>query len=81
MNEYDNDRWRVISAKVGNGFSASACKEKAAELESGGASYDTTTTHSPMEPSSTDVIPHPDVRGAYSPVTEVCNVPQVNEGS
>ena len=31
--EYDNDRWRVISGKVGNGFSASACKDKAVELE------------------------------------------------
>ena len=33
MQEYDNDRWRIISGKVGNGFSASACKEKATELE------------------------------------------------
>ncbi|KAI7638968.1 hypothetical protein KC318_g22598, partial [Hortaea werneckii] len=27
--EYEVDRWRVISSKVGNGFSAAACKEKA----------------------------------------------------
>ncbi|EME83480.1 uncharacterized protein MYCFIDRAFT_112048, partial [Pseudocercospora fijiensis CIRAD86] len=32
MQEYDNDRWRIISGKVGNGFSASACKEKALEI-------------------------------------------------
>jgi hypothetical protein len=33
MQEYDNDRWRIISGKVGNGFSAGACREKAIELE------------------------------------------------
>lgn len=32
MHEYDVDRWRIISGKVGNGFSASACKEKALEM-------------------------------------------------
>jgi hypothetical protein len=33
MKEYEKDRWRIISTKVGNGFSPVACKEKAAELE------------------------------------------------
>jgi hypothetical protein len=33
IQEYENDRWRIISSKVGNGFSAAACKEKATELE------------------------------------------------
>jgi hypothetical protein len=33
IREYENDRWRIISSKVGNGFSAAACKDKAAELE------------------------------------------------
>lgn len=33
MQEYEVDRWRVISGKVGNGFSATACKEKAMELD------------------------------------------------
>ncbi|KIW09587.1 uncharacterized protein PV09_00458 [Verruconis gallopava] len=33
IREYEHDRWRIISAKVGNGFSPAACKEKAAELE------------------------------------------------
>ncbi|KAK0274669.1 hypothetical protein LTR91_005714 [Friedmanniomyces endolithicus] len=32
MEEYENDRWRVISGKIGNGFSAAACREKAEEL-------------------------------------------------
>lgn len=32
MDEYENDRWRIISGKVGNGFSAAACKEKAVDL-------------------------------------------------
>lgn len=33
MVEYEQDRWRLIAAKVGNGFSPAACKEKAKELE------------------------------------------------
>lgn len=33
MREYENDRWRIVSGKVGNGFSAAACRDKAAELE------------------------------------------------
>lgn len=32
MQEYENDRWRIISAKVGSGFSPAACRDKAAEL-------------------------------------------------
>jgi hypothetical protein len=34
MREYENDRWRIISTKVGSGFSPAACKERAAELAS-----------------------------------------------
>lgn len=33
MQEYENDRWRIIAGKVGNGFSAAACKEKAGEID------------------------------------------------
>ncbi|PSK60356.1 hypothetical protein B9Z65_506 [Elsinoe australis] len=33
MRDYENDRWRVISNRVGLGVSAAACKEKALELE------------------------------------------------
>ncbi|KAF2168641.1 hypothetical protein M409DRAFT_21385 [Zasmidium cellare ATCC 36951] len=32
IQEYETDRWRIISSKVGNGFSATACKDKALEL-------------------------------------------------
>ena len=32
LREYDNDKWRIISTKVGSGFSPAACKEKATEL-------------------------------------------------
>ncbi|KAL2004259.1 hypothetical protein VTN02DRAFT_4774 [Thermoascus thermophilus] len=32
IQSYENDRWRVIAAKVGNGFTPAACREKAAEL-------------------------------------------------
>ncbi|KAF2278934.1 uncharacterized protein EI97DRAFT_223684 [Westerdykella ornata] len=33
MQEYENDRWRIIASKVGQGFTPAACREKAAELE------------------------------------------------
>lgn len=33
MQEYENDRWRIISSKVGSGFSPAACRDKAAEIE------------------------------------------------
>jgi hypothetical protein len=32
LQEYECDRWQNISAKVGNGFSAAACEDKAAEM-------------------------------------------------
>lgn len=32
MQEYENDKWRIISAKVGSGFSPAACRDKIAEL-------------------------------------------------
>ena len=32
MQEYENDRWRIIASKVGSGFSPAACREKADEL-------------------------------------------------
>ncbi|PSN65129.1 hypothetical protein BS50DRAFT_645159, partial [Corynespora cassiicola Philippines] len=35
MQDYENDRWRIISAKVGSGFSPAACRDKAMELEEG----------------------------------------------
>lgn len=33
MQEYENDKWRIISSKVGAGFSPAACKDKAEELK------------------------------------------------
>lgn len=32
MREYENDKWRIISTKVGSGFSPAACKDKASDL-------------------------------------------------
>ncbi|KAI9826985.1 MAG: hypothetical protein M1819_007079 [Sarea resinae] len=32
IQEYENDRWRLVAAKVGNGFSPAACREKATDL-------------------------------------------------
>ena len=55
MQEYDNDRWRIISGKVGNGFSASACKEKATELEDeDGIETIATAREASEEPPKTD---------------------------
>ncbi|KAF2822461.1 hypothetical protein CC86DRAFT_300497 [Ophiobolus disseminans] len=33
MQEYENDRWRIISSKVGSGFSPAACRDKVLELD------------------------------------------------
>lgn len=33
MQEYENDRWRIISSKVGSGFSPAACRDKSSELD------------------------------------------------
>jgi hypothetical protein len=33
MQEYENDRWRIISSKVGSGFSPTACRDKAEQIE------------------------------------------------
>ncbi|KAE8157383.1 hypothetical protein BDV40DRAFT_292741 [Aspergillus tamarii] len=34
IHEYENDRWRIIAGKVGNGFTPAACRERASQLES-----------------------------------------------
>ncbi|KAI9878896.1 MAG: hypothetical protein M1830_010200 [Pleopsidium flavum] len=31
IQDYENDKWRLIAAKVGSGFSPAACREKAQE--------------------------------------------------
>lgn len=33
MHDYETEKWRIISQKVGPGFSAAACKEKSEMLE------------------------------------------------
>lgn len=35
IHDYESEKWRIISAKVGHGFSAQACKARAEELETG----------------------------------------------
>jgi hypothetical protein len=32
IQDYENDRWRIIASKVGHGFTPAACREKATEL-------------------------------------------------
>jgi hypothetical protein len=29
MEDYENDRWRIIAQKVGNGFTPAACQQRA----------------------------------------------------
>ena len=33
MHEYESEKWRFISSKVGHGFSAAACQQKAGEMD------------------------------------------------
>lgn len=33
MHEYESEKWRIISSKVGHGFSAAACQQKAEEMD------------------------------------------------
>ncbi|KAK3073996.1 hypothetical protein LTR53_003943 [Teratosphaeriaceae sp. CCFEE 6253] len=42
VDEYETDRWRIISGKVGSGFSAAACREKATEMALPGVAQDPT---------------------------------------
>jgi hypothetical protein len=50
MHEYEEDRWRIIAGKVGNGFSASACKEKASDLDSPETPAPTVTSPDAIRP-------------------------------
>ncbi|KAH9205178.1 hypothetical protein DL95DRAFT_318109 [Leptodontidium sp. 2 PMI_412] len=33
LDDYEQEKWRIIAQKVGTGFTSAACKEKAMELE------------------------------------------------
>jgi hypothetical protein len=63
MQEYENDRWRIISSKVGSGFSPAACRDKAQEIEaieaeeeeqSGYTQEQSSYTQAQLAPSSSD---------------------------
>ncbi|KAK3647748.1 hypothetical protein LTR56_007977 [Elasticomyces elasticus] len=43
MAEYETDRWRIIAGKVGNGFSAAACRDKAVDIDPPEVTETTTT--------------------------------------
>lgn len=68
MREYENDRWRIISTKVGNGFSPAACKEKATEMAQEGDDVgeaddddDEGIEHAPSEPPGSAMSEGPSV--------------------
>jgi hypothetical protein len=52
MDEYESDKWRLIAAKVGTGFSPLACQEKAEDLEIEDEFGDTMSTDSPATTSA-----------------------------
>lgn len=57
MRDYENDRWRIISSKVGSGFTPAACREKAAELdtlEEVGEEEESGYTQSQLAPGSSE---------------------------
>jgi hypothetical protein len=59
MQEYENDRWRIISSKVGSGFSPTACRDKAQEIaavEAEGEEDDEQSGYTPAQlgPGSSD---------------------------
>ncbi|ERF72183.1 hypothetical protein EPUS_02974 [Endocarpon pusillum Z07020] len=65
MEEYENDKWRLIAAKVGSGFSPTACQEKAEEMEIQEEYEDTSSPESqtagsaPMQPYSASMFSSP----------------------
>ncbi|KAK5122918.1 hypothetical protein LTR85_003483 [Meristemomyces frigidus] len=77
VEEYDNDRWRIISGKVGNGFSAAACKEKAAELDNEDVES-VVRSEPPHELAAPRQAPQQE---PYPRVTEVYDVSRGAEGS
>ena len=55
MQEYENDRWRIISSKIGSGFSPTACRDKAAELEVEAEEVEEDYTQTQIAESSSDL--------------------------
>ncbi|KAK4543326.1 hypothetical protein LTR36_005685 [Oleoguttula mirabilis] len=76
VEEYDNERWRIISGKVGNGFSAAACKEKAAELDTADVES-VVRSESPYELEATRQAP----QEPYPRATEAYDLSRGAEGS
>lgn len=75
MEDYDNERWRIISGKVGNGFSAAACKEKAGELDT--EDIETAVRDEPAN----EGTPRQNLHQSDSRVTEAYDLSRHTEGS
>ena len=73
MEEYENDKWRLIAAKVGSGFSPTACREKAEEMEVQEEYEDTsspepqTAGSAPLQAYSTSLFSSPAISAATEP--------------
>jgi len=79
MEEYDNEKWRIISGKVGNGFSASACKEKSTELDT--EEDGTPLTQSEPPETTTPTTPQDAPKPGRRETTEVYDIARSTEGS
>lgn len=56
MQDYENERWRIIANKVGPGFTPVACRERASQL-SGGQSMSPPVVSAPAPESSDTLYP------------------------
>jgi len=54
IRDYDVERWRVIASRVGGGFSANACKEKAVEIDEEERALEARRREQESEPTSQD---------------------------
>lgn len=33
LNDYENEKWRIVAHKVGSGFTPAACRERASQMQ------------------------------------------------
>jgi hypothetical protein len=70
MEDYENDKWRLIAAKIGSGFSPVACQEKAEELEVQEEYDEASSTDSPHS-SSASLQPYTTMRVSSDPPSAI----------
>ncbi|KAM3481950.1 hypothetical protein MY8738_004259 [Beauveria namnaoensis] len=58
LQDYENERWRIIAHKVGTGFTPAACRERAAQIGIGDEEYQPPMSPEPG-PSESGIIMYP----------------------